>query len=78
MSVVIIPLMSWTVAKVKELYNLKRQECSGPEQIYTSVCSYADSTIYGQKEVSLVLQLLLDLHEMFTVWSTNDGVGHNM
>ena len=44
------------------------------QQIYESVCNNSDGATYWQQEVTLVLQLSLDLHKMFTFSCAIDSV----
>ena len=44
------------------------------EQIYESVCNISDGATYWQQEVTLVLQLSLDLNQIFTFSCAIDSV----
>ena len=44
------------------------------QQIYESVCNNSDGATYWLQEVTLVLQLSLDLHKMFTFSCAIDSV----
>ena len=47
------------------------------QQIYESVCNISDGATYWQQEVTLVLQLSLDLHTIFTFSCAIDSVDRN-